>query len=215
MTGSARLQAYLSGPLSGLSPAERAVFEDRYELIQEVCEDEHFGCYCSHQHRDPEEDIEAMPQDLYRLEAARIGSAELVIAECSIPSVGVGITCQMADARECPVLLVAQQGAVVSRLIRGLPSVVRSGGDADIIRFTVDAELGYGLRARLRDLKEKLMMNRRRREAEVISMETLRDYARARDLPYARYERLRSLIAAAVRGKIPRSVEDWEALDAQ
>lgn len=214
MTGSARLQAYLSGPLSELASAERAVFEDRYELIQEVCEDEHYGCYGPHQH-DPGEDDALTPEEIYRREAARITSAELVIAECSTPSVRVGIACQMAGARERPVLLIAQQGAAVSRLIRGLPHAVRSGGEADIVRFTHDLELGYALRARLQELKESLMMNRRRREAEIVSIETLREYVRTRHLPYARYERLRSLIAAAVGGKIPSSVEDWEALDMQ
>ncbi|MGQ0549690.1 MAG: hypothetical protein ACT4PY_08500 [Armatimonadota bacterium] len=214
MTGSARLHAYLSGPMSELPPAEQALFEDRYELIQEVCEDENYACYCPHQLSNPEDD-ERTPEQHYRFKAARIGSAELVIAECSLPSVSVGIVCQMADAREIPVLLIARQGAVVSQLVRGLPHVVRSGGDADIVRFTGDAELGYGLRARLQELKENLMANRRRREAEIVSFESLREYARSRQLSYARYERLRSLVAAAVRGRMPRSVEDWEALDTQ
>lgn len=214
MTGSARLQAYVSGPYSGLPPVEQAVLGDRYELIQEVCEDENYACYCPHQHGDFEED-ENTPEESYRRKAARVGSMELVIAECSLPSVSVGIVCQMADAREIPVLPVAQQGAAVSRLVRGLPHVVRSGRDADIVRFTNDAELGHGLRARLQELKESLMMNRRRRETEIVVFESLREYARSRQLPYARYERLRSLVAAAVGGRIPRSVEEWEALDTQ
>lgn len=215
MTGSARLQAYVSGPYSGLPAAEQAVLGDRYELIQEVCEDENYTCYCPHQHGDFNEENGTTPEELYRRKATRVGSMELVIAECSLPSVSVGIVCQMADAREIPVLLVAQQGAAVSRLVRGLPHVVKAGRDADIVRFTNDAELGYGLRARLQELKESLMMNRRRRETEIVVFESLREYARSRQLPYARYERLRSLVAAAVGGRIPRSVEEWEALDIQ
>lgn len=215
MTGSARLQAYVSGPHSGLPPEEQALFEDRYELIQEVCEDENYTCYLPHQHGDFNEEDGATPEELYRRKAARVGGMELVIAECSLPSISVGIVCQMADARETPVLLVAQQGAAVSRLIRGLPHVVRAGRDADIVRFTSDADLGYGVRARLQELKESLMMNRRRRETEIVVYESLREYARSQQLPYARYERLRSLVAAAVGGRIPRTVEDWEALDTQ
>jgi hypothetical protein len=101
----------------------------------------------------------------------------------------------------------------VSRMIRGLPAAVKAGGEADIVRFTDDAELGHRLRDRLVALKEPLMMNRERRNAEGISLEALREYARTRHIPYARYRRLRSLVAAAVGGNIPRSAEDWEALD--
>lgn len=207
-----RLAAYVSGPHSSLPSEVQAAFQERCELIQEVCEDEHYTCYCPHQHASLDQ-AEVAPGEIYRNAADAIGSAELLIADCSLPAAGVGAACQIANDLDVPVLLVAQQGTVVSRMIRGLPAAVKAGGEADIVRFTDDAELGHRLRDRLVALKEPLMMNRERRNAEGISLEALREYARTRHIPYARYQRLRSLVAAAVGGNIPRSAEDWEALD--
>src|SRR5437879_3764009 len=113
----------MSGALSGLSADAKKCQEARYELIQGICAQEEYDCYCPHQHSDPQRDAGLTPAYVYKLDSEHVMAADLVIADCSVPSLGVGIECERAEFAEIPVLLIAEHGRVVSRLVRGLPNV--------------------------------------------------------------------------------------------
>ncbi len=209
---SERLRVYLSGALTGLSDEARQRQIERYELIQQTCAVEGYDCYCPHQCSDPVRDQDMTPAEVHQLDSANVRDSDLIIADCTEPSFGVGIEAQMADDDETPILLIAQQGKKVSRLIRGIPNVIKSGPDADMIVFPTDEALARRLSDDLRALRPRLVEARRRRVEQAASVTALAEYARTRGITYERHRQLEAAIAA-VGARRPTTVEEWEQLD--
>ena len=128
-------QAYMSGPLTGLlHPAEVTGF---YEALRDACAARGLPLYLPHRVSDPVANPGMTPQEVYALDRARVAEADLLIAYVGLPSLGVGCEIEIAHAHGIPVVLLAEQGAAVSRMIRGNPAVIaelRFTGYADAAR---------------------------------------------------------------------------------
>ena len=157
------IKAYMSGALTGLNDDARQRQLDRYELIQRTCAAEGYECYCPHQHSDPVRDADMAPSKVHELDSANVRDSDLVIADCTEPSFGLGIEVQMANNNEIPILLIAQEGKEISRLIRGIPNIVKVGKHADILYFATDEMLARRLAEELRLLRSRLLEMRSRR----------------------------------------------------
>ncbi len=210
---SERLRVYMSGALTGLSDEVRQRQIERYELIKETCAVEGYDCYCPHQHSDPVRDESMTPAEVHQLDSTNVQNSDLIIADCTEPSFGVGIEAQMADEDDTPILLIAQRGKKVSRLIRGIPNVVKVGSDADMIVFPSGDVLSRRLSEELRALRPHLVEARRRRVEQEASVAALVEYARTRKVTYERHQQLETAGIAAVEARHPGTVEEWEQLD--
>jgi len=152
------------------------------------------------------------PAEVHGLDSTNVRVSDLIIADCTEPSFGVGIEAQMADGNDTPVLLIAQQGKPVSRLIRGIPNVVKLGPDADMIVFPTDEVLMRRLSEELRALRPRLAEAKRRRLEQETSVTALTEYARTRGITFERHRQLGAAVAA-VGAKRPATVAEWEQLD--
>jgi 2'-deoxynucleoside 5'-phosphate N-hydrolase len=114
-------KAYMSGPLTGLTrPAEIQGF---YEALDEACAAQGVALYLPHRVSDPLQNPGMTPQAVYALDRGQVSAADLIIAYVGLPSLGVGCEIEIAGEFGVPVVLLAEQGAAVSRMIRGHPAV--------------------------------------------------------------------------------------------
>ena len=206
------LRVYLSGALTDLNEKARQRQLERYELIQRVCMAEVYEWYCPHQHSDPVRNADMLPTKVHALDSANVRDSDLVIADCTEPSFGVGIEAQMADCNATPILLIAQQGKKISRLMRGIPNVIRVDQDADVLYFSTNKMLAVRLAEELRLLRPRLLEARRGRVEREASMMALAEYARTHGKTYVRHCQLRAAVATAG-AKLPTTVAEWEQLD--
>ncbi len=129
-------QAYMSGPLTGLArPAEVRSF---YEALRDACAARGLPLYLPHVVSDPLANPGLTPREVYDLDRAHVVAADLLIAYVGLPALGVGCEIEIAHERGIPVVLLAEHGAVVSRMIRGNPAIVaelRFDGYADAPRL--------------------------------------------------------------------------------
>jgi nucleoside 2-deoxyribosyltransferase len=66
---------------------------------------------------------EADAKMIYEHDAQQIRNAEMLIAECSYPSLGVGYEIGLALALGKQVIAIAKEGSIVSKMITGNPSI--------------------------------------------------------------------------------------------
>lgn len=118
----------MSGPLTGVEQiAELKAF---YEAIGQVCAEAGVDLYLPHRVSDPLANASLTPGEVYAMDRAAIGAADLVIAYVGLPSLGVGCEIEIAREHAIPVVLLYEEGARISRMIRGNPAVVTE------LRFT-------------------------------------------------------------------------------
>ena len=65
-------------------------------------------------------------RDVFKHDISQLKTCDLLLAECSHPSTGLGFEIATALDHHKPVLAVAQEGAKVSRLILGINSILFS-----------------------------------------------------------------------------------------
>ncbi len=122
MSGGTVKSAYMSGPLSGLSyPDEVKAF---YEAIAGVCAEAGISVYLPHRFSDPANTPWLTPAEVYAMDRARVAASDLLVAYVGSPSLGVGSEIEIAHEHGIPIVLLAEQGAQVSRMARGNPAVV-------------------------------------------------------------------------------------------
>lgn len=166
-------EAYISGALTALSRgvAGRML----YELLGEIAEAEGFRVYVPHRYTDPVARPAIEPHTVYEVDRQHVAGAAVVIAYAGIPSFGVGTEVEVARESGVPVVLIAEEGRAISRILLGNP-VVR-----EVVRFTDLPDL----RARLREALQRASVERRPAgdaEAAVVQR-FLRSLADARRLP--------------------------------
>jgi nucleoside 2-deoxyribosyltransferase len=62
-------------------------------------------------------------KEIYEYDREMVGSADMMIAEASNPSLGLGMETMIAIQREIPVYVIHQEDAAVSKMIRGTADV--------------------------------------------------------------------------------------------
>lgn len=169
-------EVYISGALTAIADGARArVF---YELLAEIVT----GCglrpYLPHQSTggtDPVAAPDLDPRSVYDIDRARVARSGLVIAYAGTPSFGVGIEVEIARERGIPVILVAERGRTVSRMLLGSPAVV------DVVRFTDLA----ALRQALGDAIARVTTRASEQAPDAVVQRFLSSLGAARQLPEA------------------------------
>lgn len=113
--------AYMSGGLTRAPEATRAL----YDALKAACAEVGVTLYCPHEHSDPSAGTESMnPSEVYELNKNRVQETEVVVCYVGEPSLGVGIEIEIACEEGKPIILLSEAGSKISRMARGVPSVV-------------------------------------------------------------------------------------------
>ena len=113
---------YVSGPLTYGS----SDMKEFYEVIAEVI-DSVFGpetAYVPHKHTDPVKHPNVTPEEVYRKDKEKVTTSNFVVAYVGAPSLGAGAELEMACTENIPILLLHKRGEAVSRLPRGMFSMI-------------------------------------------------------------------------------------------
>lgn len=116
-------KAYVSGALTGIpNPEEIKAF---YEAIGDLCRQQGLEAYIPHQAgTDPIKNPAVTPSQVYKVDKAHVTESDLVVAYVGLPSLGVGAELGWAEAYNIPVILLAERGKKISRMILGMPNIV-------------------------------------------------------------------------------------------
>lgn len=112
------MQAYVSGPLTGVEPDPRPI----YEFAAEALERRGVTAYLPHRATDPRLHPHVSAGEVYARDRLHVLSADFVVAFMVPPSLGVGIELELAAAGLLPVIALQPKGSVVSRMARGVPT---------------------------------------------------------------------------------------------
>lgn len=113
--------AYLSGGLTR-TPKEIRAF---YDVLKIACAEVGVALYCPHEHSDPRAGMENLSSaDIYKLNKKCVLEREIVIASVGEPSLGTGVELEIASAAGKPIVLLSEANSCISRMARGVPSVV-------------------------------------------------------------------------------------------
>jgi hypothetical protein len=115
---------YISGSLTVMTEEERVRLRTHYETIGKIVEKRGYGSYCPHTHSDPTKNADLTPQEVDVIDRTAVMSSALVIADVTIPALGVGIEIEYAYHANNPAILIKEKGARVSRLALGNPAVI-------------------------------------------------------------------------------------------
>ena len=116
--------AYISGALTGLDADQRSRYKDLYEAVADVCGENGCDAHVPHQHTDPDTHADIPAEDVRAFDKGHVEASDVVVAEVSPPSHGVGIELEWARLAGIPVILLSHNNARVSRLVLGSPAVV-------------------------------------------------------------------------------------------
>jgi len=112
------VKAYVSGPLTGVEPDPRPIYEHAAEVLKR----RGLEAYVPHKATDPKLHPHVTAAEVYARDRFHVLSADLVIAFLAPPSLGVGIELELAAAALLPVIALQPTGSVVSRMARGVPT---------------------------------------------------------------------------------------------
>jgi nucleoside 2-deoxyribosyltransferase len=112
------MRAYVSGAL--MNVPDLAAARALYERLGDACALAGCAAYVPHQHADPERDAGMPNLEVARRDLDAIAQADILVAELSEPSLGVGAEIVIALHAGKRVLALAAEGRKVSRFILGL-----------------------------------------------------------------------------------------------
>jgi hypothetical protein len=113
---------YLSGALTGISQPEKV--KQFYEGIGLVCTNLNLIPYIPHTVSDPILNHDLHPTEVFELDKNRVIQSDLVIAYLGLPSLGVGMELAYAESYSIPIILLYEDGKLISRLARGIPTII-------------------------------------------------------------------------------------------
>jgi deoxycytidylate deaminase len=116
--------AYISCPLTVLPKGQHHSMRSFYEDIARACEEMNCMPYLPHKHSDPQQGNAWEPPVVWEKDIEQVRRAEVMIAEVTYPSLGVGGEIAYAQQFGKPIVLLSKKGAPVSRFVRGNPAVV-------------------------------------------------------------------------------------------
>ena len=112
------MRAYVSGAL--MNAPDLSAARALYERLGAACALAGCDAYVPHQHADPERDAGMANLEVARRDLDAIAKADILVAELSEPSLGVGAEIAIALHGGKRVLALAAEGHRVSRFILGL-----------------------------------------------------------------------------------------------
>lgn len=118
------LEAYVSVALTGVDAQRRADVDKSVTAIREVCgqPDVDISMYFPGDHTDPVRDADVSPEEVFRVDRARVKAADVLLVLAGVPSFGVGQELIMALESLLPIVVLVPEGVRLSRMVRGMPS---------------------------------------------------------------------------------------------
>lgn len=117
------IKVYISGALTGINDPKVRLF---YETQARICEWFGAEAYLPHKASDPYKHTKVSDAQVYRMDKHQVCSSMLIIANVTLPSLGVGQEIEIAAQYNIPILLVSSKNASVSRMAKGNPSIIHS-----------------------------------------------------------------------------------------
>ena len=115
---------YISGSLTVMQEDRRKRLRSHYELLAAIVERNGYGAYLPHKFSDPTLNAQMTPAEVDVNDRTAVMRSALVLAEVTVPAIGVGIEVEMAYHANIPVVLFVKNGERISRLVEGNPAVV-------------------------------------------------------------------------------------------
>ena len=117
------VKAYIAGALTNLPEDENGPQKLFYEAMADVCRELKIEGYVPHLYPDPDVHSNMTPREVWETDAEAIRSSQILIADVTHPSHGVGGELEMAREEGVQIILLHQSQIHVSRYPRGNPAV--------------------------------------------------------------------------------------------
>jgi len=116
------MRIFFAGPLTNLTNPEQS--KAWYKKLAEVAQKNGFDYFWAFLNgTDPVQNPNVTPQEVYNVDTYQLAHSDLMVAYMGEPSTGTGIEIEFAHTHHIPVYLLYEQGAHVSRMLRGCPAV--------------------------------------------------------------------------------------------
>ncbi len=116
--------AYLASCLTTLPQSEAAVFKAHLEKLSDLLIKFNIDAIVPHRDMDPEKNASASPKQVYEVDIAKVMNSQLVIADVTYASIGLGMEIQSAGSNSIPIMLLLKKGTRISRMPLGHPNLV-------------------------------------------------------------------------------------------
>jgi hypothetical protein len=91
---------------------------------------------------EPDPGYSIAPQQVFERDTAGVRESDYLVADISVPSHGVGLEIMLAYIEGKKIILLLKKGAIVSRMIRGIPGAV-------FVEYSSDNEIVDALKSML------------------------------------------------------------------
>ncbi len=115
---------YIAGGLTNLSEQIRGLQKGLYEKLAGAAEELGLTAYVPHHHSDPIVHPKISPREVYEMDIKLVKNYDVIVAEVSYPSLGVGGELVVAKDAGKKIVLLSKKGIPVTRFVRGNPAVV-------------------------------------------------------------------------------------------
>jgi deoxycytidylate deaminase len=115
---------YISGGLTNLSENIRDLQKGLYEKLASAAGELGLTAYVPHHHSDPILHPDLTPQAVHEMDIEQVKKHDVIVAEVSYPSLGVGGELVVAKDSAKKIVLISKKGIPVTRFVRGNPAVV-------------------------------------------------------------------------------------------
>lgn len=150
---SAGFTGYLASALTGLRDEQRSEVFELSDTVAEVCAKSGIALYEPRKSTDPVHHAHVPDDQVFRLDRRRVARSDLIIYLAHYPSTGAGQELVIAQGALVPIIVLAYEGAPVSRMVTGLPGTV-------LLRHRDLATLADGLTWRIEQLRPSMARRR-------------------------------------------------------
>lgn len=113
-------KVYISGALTNVTKPRIKAF---YEMQAKVCERFGMQPYIPHKESDPIKHAHLPAEKVYEMDRYHVSTSQLIIANATIPSFGVGQEIEIANQYNIPIILLCDKTMPLSRMVRGNPGI--------------------------------------------------------------------------------------------
>lgn len=116
--------AYISGALTNVSGQDGIDIKAHYEELARSCEEVGCSAYVPHLKTDPILNANLSPKDVYDHNVKMLLENDVIVADVTYPSLGVGGELILAQQAGKPIVMLSRAGSHISRFAIGNPAVV-------------------------------------------------------------------------------------------
>lgn len=142
---------YVATALTGLDKDSRGYITFASAKIAEIARTQGIYVYQPRRATDPLLNPDVSPAEVYTLDRRRVVGADVVFVLLNKPSFGVGQEIEIASSYGKPVVLIREEGTVVSRMVLGAPAHIVSD-----ISYSSPEDLERKLRDSLPRIRQKI-----------------------------------------------------------